>query len=275
MQTFTFTLRTECDKCGEMLPINGPLRRATCDSCHARYDLTPARWVDQICSAAEGMRILNSPYKCSDTADRRPQCPRCEEHFALDEALIGEDTTVPCPGCGHPVPTYPAPEWLRAELPMVVQVVGGVREVAADTGAVPVAEDEAASRPVVLSCPNCGGGLKATAASERLIPCAHCGVDVYLPDGVWRRLHPVATVAPWSLVHEGALEPAAEIARRAAERREQERERAEDDRQRQQDEAEEQERLARQRSRDRLVWVILAVVAAVFAGAFLLISSYS
>jgi septum formation inhibitor MinC len=34
-----------------------------------------------------------------------------------------------------------------------------------------------------------------------MLPCGYCGAEVYLPDPVWNRLHPVKTVRPWTLVY--------------------------------------------------------------------------
>lgn len=127
-KTITFTLRTECDKCGDMIPVNGPLQHVTCGSCQAEYDLTPGLWADQVASAAEGYTIMNNPYTCNATQDPSPMCPVCEEHFPFDDAAVEGDEVIHCPGCGRAIHSYPAPEWLSKELPAVFHVIGGERE---------------------------------------------------------------------------------------------------------------------------------------------------
>jgi hypothetical protein len=72
---------------------------------------------------------------------------------------------------------------------------------AAGAGAAPHVED--AARPVVMACPHCGGALRLSGESERLVPCQFCKADVYLPDDLWRRLHPAKTVREWFVRFEG------------------------------------------------------------------------
>jgi hypothetical protein len=61
-----------------------------------------------------------------------------------------------------------------------------------------------------------------TADDERTTTCRFCSVAVFLPDELWRRLHPVATMRTWTLTYAGRalLDPAehaaAEEARRVA-----------------------------------------------------------
>jgi hypothetical protein len=61
------------------------------------------------------------------------------------------------------------------------------------------------------------------------VPCQYCKTDVYLPDDLWRRLHPVKTMAPWFVRFEGRSR--AELAR-AAEAKLSEQRRAEEVKQR-------------------------------------------
>jgi hypothetical protein len=84
----------------------------------------------------------------------------------------------------------------------------------------PVALPEAA-RPVLMQCPGCGGPLAITHDSPRTTRCQHCKADVYLPDDLWRRLHPAKTVREWYVRFEGETdrEREAENARLAALRR--------------------------------------------------------
>lgn len=243
MRSFTFTLKRNCNHCGAMLPINGPLRSIVCDQCQKDGKCTPSIWGDQICSAMEGMRIMNNPYTCIDTKSKDPLCPKCEKHFPVDESVIGKDTFVSCPHCGEKMVTFPAPDWLRKELPGVVQLFGADRE----TGGMPgtadaVLAEKEADRPVVLNCPSCSAALKVSSSSERIVPCEHCGTDVFLPDALWFKLHPVRTVRAWTMVYEGHKLETAETIR---ERREQE---LEEQRERELDQARE-ERRAEERAR--------------------------
>jgi DNA-directed RNA polymerase subunit RPC12/RpoP len=220
MKSFTFTLKRNCNQCGAMLPLNGPLRSVVCDQCQKTEKCTPSVWGDQICSAVEGMRIMNNPYTCIDTKSTDPLCAKCGKHFPLDTSVIGKDTFVSCPHCGEKMATFPAPDWLKKDLPGVVQLFNADREdEGAPRGADAVASaEEHSSRPVVLNCPSCSAALKISSASERVVPCEHCGSDVYLPDALWFKLHPVRTVRAWTMVYAGhKLETAEEIRERQAE----------------------------------------------------------
>jgi hypothetical protein len=77
-----------------------------------------------------------------------------------------------------------------------------------------------------MTCPQCGAALHLTAESQRTTTCQFCHVDVFLPDELWRCLHPVKVVQPWWVRFEGstrrqekAASDAAEQVRREAARR--------------------------------------------------------
>jgi hypothetical protein len=52
-----------------------------------------------------------------------------------------------------------------------------------------------------MACPSCGGALKSAADTQRTTSCEFCGSSVYLPDDLWRRLHPAKKAQPWISVH--------------------------------------------------------------------------
>jgi sugar lactone lactonase YvrE len=72
-----------------------------------------------------------------------------------------------------------------------------VAEEAAQLGGAP-GKAPAAPQPIVLYCANCKAPLSVD-GSSRIVRCQYCSTDVYLPDDLWQRLHPVATVARWYL----------------------------------------------------------------------------
>lgn len=96
-----------------------------------------------------------------------------------------------CLKCGRKTPTFPAPSWLQELVPTARQVFFAERD------SEPSRNDSEKDKPVALSCPKCGGGLVVTADCERTTPCRYCGVDVYLPDGVWQKLHPAKVAKYW------------------------------------------------------------------------------
>ncbi len=228
MKTLTFTIKFDCKKCSEMVAINGLASSAICNSCQKKETFDPKDLLSVI-HRVEGYpgvmshHRLNTPFLSNCYKTLEPCCPKCEEHFPFDEDLVGQNTQIPCPHCGQAIETFPAPKWVKQELPAVVQLVGAHSEGPESSG-VSLDTKEQNLKPVMLNCPNCAAPLRITAEAERTIVCEHCGVDIYLPDGVWRRLHPVLTVHPWSIVYEGTLETALEIVERHNAERRKERE---------------------------------------------------
>jgi ribosomal protein S27E len=102
-----------------------------------------------------------------------------------------------CSSCGHATPTFPAPHWLKSVVPSASQVFFADREAGGAAAGKEAECDQQAERPIALACPQCGGSLLITAESERTIPCRFCNVDVYLPDGVWLKLHPAKVAKFW------------------------------------------------------------------------------
>jgi DNA-directed RNA polymerase subunit M/transcription elongation factor TFIIS len=215
MNTFTFTLQLDCPHCGNMIAVNAPVRARVCNSCQKEVTLSPKVWGGQLNAATRGSFIVGNPYKCNATggSGRTPSCPECGKLFSHDPSWIGHNLQFQCPNCGLGMNTYPSPDWLKTTLPDLLQIISGDPP-SEDGRAQPLQHNESASKPVMLSCPNCKASLKVTAASERTVPCEHCGVEVYLPDGLWMRLHPVQTVRPWTVIYNGSLETAEEIRER-------------------------------------------------------------
>ncbi|MBY9000668.1 MAG: hypothetical protein KGD64_07125 [Candidatus Heimdallarchaeota archaeon] len=61
--------------------------------------------------------------------------------------------------------------------------------------------EPAISGGIALTCPKCAGALIID-GKDRLVPCKYCGVNVYLPDDLWLRLHPVEVKSRWYLVYD-------------------------------------------------------------------------
>jgi len=211
----TFVLRTDCSRCGQPLPLNGPQLEVECAACGHVSRFGPERWkslLEDLDNDYDDYGWADSSSSTVMTGDgtfnvqegrQLPHCPSCHKAIPSYGIEVGTDTDLTCPKCGATVTTFPAPDWLREAMPSARQLYGAERVAgSAPPGAVEVETPEAA-RPVVMQCPQCGGTLKVTAESERLVPCSYCDVDVYLPDDLWRRLHPVKTANRWMVRFEG------------------------------------------------------------------------
>jgi hypothetical protein len=220
-------LLDKCPHCGGGLPINGVLGAVLCNNCQEQTELGARYWErvlehpDNDYHERQGSFSLNFETNVRWRAER-PACTACGAELPVDDVAVGTVGSLTCAGCGHENTTYPVPQWLAGGLPSAVQVYCGEREGAGHEAAV---QAGAGARPVVLSCPQCDGALKVTSASDRLVPCQFCQADVFLPDELWKRLHPAKTSETWYIRYEGPSQDQLERERQQAEQlRRQERE---------------------------------------------------
>ncbi len=217
-----FELQTDCRKCGQPVPVNGPFRHVTCSSCFAEKYIDPDiitgimndfeeeyQGLDEKAGSGGTIMSGSGTYKYGSWR-LKPRCPDCEN--PLEDTEPDRDGTVACGGCGRKFEVYPAPEWLTSEVPSAVQCISAGRESTGEKQNEIVDED--APGPVVMSCPQCGGTLSISAASERILKCEYCKVDVYVPDQVWTRLHPVETTAEWFVIFDGKTAKQLQVTRR-------------------------------------------------------------
>jgi len=147
---------------------------------------------------------LTVKYSCVRLPPPDPACPKCETGWDIASVRNGTDGLLTCAKCGHTTPVFPAPPWLVGVVPQTRQVFFAERDGAPSAPGAEAGE----ARPVALSCPQCGGGLLVTGDSERMMPCKYCGVDVYLPDAVWLKLHPAKVAKYWMIRFEGPFKSA-------------------------------------------------------------------
>jgi hypothetical protein len=208
-------VRTECPRCGHPIPLNAPLARVICATCSNAVEVPDALWRDVLTACDDDLPTLVNTGERTE-ADRAfgslrvrlayragtPACPRCAVPFPPHVAEGAAPHDFLCTRCGHGASAYPAPSWLRGLVPTATHVVAGERGgTALASGVDGRVHDEV--KPVVMPCPQCDAAFHLTGASERTVACQFCHVDVYLPDDLWRRLHPVKTVSEWFVRFEG------------------------------------------------------------------------
>lgn len=219
----TFTLRTDCPRCGAHLPVNGPVAAVDCADCGARVDVPG----DLVGGLADRFEESWPTARASDTVTTGDLTWRWTFAAATGLAcacgapLSADDALPACASCGAHTAAFDAPGGLRQAAPSARRVYG-----ADEDGTRPVL----ALAPVAMGCPQCGAGLAITAAHQRVTPCTHCGVTVHLPDAVWRQLHPPRTVRPWTVRFDGESRPArrARFAREKADAERRQREQKEE-----------------------------------------------
>jgi DNA-directed RNA polymerase subunit RPC12/RpoP len=202
MEYLALECKIQCTQCGQPITINGPWDTAHCDSCQSDIEILHDFWIRALKDCllefptfAEGEGRNSSMFGYFQTAllngRQKPHCPADKTDLEIDEVA-----TLPakafCSKCGKEFEVTTPPDWLTSALPAIKLMVGTDLE---QSTVAPKAELEG---PIVFVCPQCGGTLQVD-GKDRVLKCQFCQSNVYLPDDLWRRLHPVKTVQRWYL----------------------------------------------------------------------------
>ncbi len=202
MRTTAVRIRTSCSSCGGPLPLNALAPRPACPACGAQNELGDGFWTAILgderlrsCTIYTGGREV-----ALEAGGGPPACHACGAAIPEEDALAGADAgSVACGGCGAPTLLRVPPRALAiAGFRLLVGEDG--TQLAAPGGAA-VRAPGAAPRPVAFHCPTCGGVLRVD-GSARLVTCEYCSGAAYLPDDLWRLLHPAPPVRTWYLLRE-------------------------------------------------------------------------
>ena len=203
----------DCPKCGDKVPLNGPQRHPVCDNCSYEITIYDEFWEDKLATVEDCHHELEDGTKSQVSylgsgvkmiyGPGSVLCAECKTPLEADTVQPGQTGQIACVSCGVKTATYPPPPWLTEMFPACRQIYGGEPDKDQPGGSVTPKETQGAQKPLAMSCPQCGAGLSFTSADQRLVPCQYCGADVYLPDAIWRRLHPVKRAETWYLRFEG------------------------------------------------------------------------
>ncbi|HVV85432.1 MAG TPA: hypothetical protein VHE35_20375 [Kofleriaceae bacterium] len=205
MHGIAIELQTQCAGCGQPLPLNACAEQITCGGCSRVTALDDGRWrslledcVDEVGDLQPGEGMNRTIMTGAATyqlmfGNQEPRCGACKTAVPDAAAELAPRGFTMCVGCGQRISLRAAPAALAA---LGVQLVVGEdadQLPGGHGGAAP-----AAPAPVMLYCPQCQAPLSVD-GSARMVRCQYCSGDVYLPDPVWARLHPVKQVARWYL----------------------------------------------------------------------------
>lgn len=196
-QWIALKARADCPECGQPVMINGPWANMRCPSCHSTTSIG-YYWPKVVASALEkGGKGRNfTPRFIMDTSkpvtalhyavsrEQAPICSSCDAVLeGVDSIATGTDGSFHCAACGVSHETFPAPKNLHSS---ALQIFLGTRSAEQLTE---VARTD--TKPVLFDCTNCGGNLKITAATSRVLTCEYCDADLFLPQALWNVLHPI------------------------------------------------------------------------------------
>jgi len=231
-------LRSTCSSCGQPLPLTILSETIHCPYCQATETIDRQLWwqlvgmLDALTDRhehAEGTLGEGARQIVYQLDPAPPACEKCGASLADEAVDAGYARDLRCPGCGDPAGVAPAPDWILDRIAPARTVVSADPPPGSSIGdGAPTST--ASPQLVAMACPRCGGGLEITETSGRLFQCNFCSVDVYLPDEIWRRLHPLKKMLPLFLGFKGKSawrqEQEADAAKRDAERARQEKEKA-------------------------------------------------
>jgi hypothetical protein len=193
--------------CGQPIPVNAPEESVHCDHCQNDLPLPVAMWVGILRDFDESHEKISAEKAASTTRDfdgmiahfayRRstPHCEKCNAPYGIERIDDGATQDIFCTSCGDPGSTMPPVPRLKHAIHTLAQIfLTDPRGAALHKQQLEVGQG---ASPVIMQCPGCGAPLRVTAASPRTVHCDHCSADVYLPDDLWRRLHPAKTVREW------------------------------------------------------------------------------
>lgn len=250
LKALTVKLTVECSHCSLPVPLNGPPNPLRCNHCSKQTYLQ--RWAEVLVDGNKsGPRALYligpEKYSLARAHENGPACQGCGHVYPRSELLLQATETharLDCAECKRPLYGYAAPAWLRQQLPAVVFVYSADLDVAAGEAAVFAQADRPVPKPVAMACPQCAGGLLISAAAERVVECEYCKVSVFLPEELWRHMHPVKTMGEWTLIYSGRLQSVKQLQEEDQARVNAERERAHAERAAHWQAAQRQKRLA-------------------------------
>jgi len=200
MSWLALKVRVDCPECGSPVMLDGPWVQMKCPAC-TQFSSVAEMWPALLERAEEygaaGKEFAVRYMMCTGwptpnvfyavNKDHPPVCGQCGEVLdEVDQIEDGADRDFHCPACGTPHPTWPARKYMGERAAQVFMAPRGPEERRG-----PALTPEKAVRPVMFTCPNCGGNLRIDQQTLRLLSCQYCDVDVFLPQELWLQLHPV------------------------------------------------------------------------------------
>lgn len=211
MTSICVELKTACKSCGNTLALNALTENVLCHSCqninHFPYD----NWKKSILESAlneysdlkegEGQTqtVMTGEYTFQIMYGlQNPRCQKCKTYL-LPEHLYDYAKTgyAICGKCSSKVSVRILPDELK-------DIFEGVKFLAGEDSDMFNTNKEGiktpnSGKPILFICPSCAGNLEVD-GTDRMITCKFCNSQIYLPDDLWQRIHPVKTVERWYIV---------------------------------------------------------------------------
>ncbi len=207
-----------CSACEGFVPLNAFVLSIRCPACGRETDLTLDHWRSVLDDAIERAPHMNEGEGLRSTVfgalqfrleygRLQPRYSGTEESVPTEDLIRGlERGFVQHPETGERTPVRAFEDPFEGRFPGIVALAGEEPSLLPGEKGEAEVELEGSSNPVAFQCPACGGSL-VVSGRNRMETCGYCGTEVTLPDGLWRRLHPVEQMVRWFLLFDPSRLP--------------------------------------------------------------------
>jgi phage FluMu protein Com len=211
MVSICLEIKTECKHCGGSLVLNALVNEVLCPSCQKINEFPYEFWKKSILESAldeyEDLKEGEGQNQTCMTGEytfqtmygiQNPRCGKCKTYLKpekFDEYV--EAGKAVCGKCSNVISVRALPENLKSDFETVKYLIGEDPDMFT-TGKGNVKTPESV-KPILFTCPSCAGNLEID-GSNRVVTCKYCDSDIYLPDDLWFRMHPVKVIERWFIV---------------------------------------------------------------------------
>jgi len=191
-----YKINVNCKECGKLIPLNGPVQQLKCNYCSAINELNDEFWEDILNSYCSSVWSREDTYN-AECELCNPRCIACNTELDI-KSFNNSEGEIKCPKCGKGNLYFPAPEWFRKfgkYNPKPNMIISGL-SVSSDSE-----QNDDNIKPVAIRCVSCSATMSITVDTPRNCTCEHCGAVQYLPDPVWKVLHPVKIRKNWYIYY--------------------------------------------------------------------------
>jgi hypothetical protein len=133
-------IEVTCSACKRVVPFASPALRSTCPGCREPVEVSVLAWTLLFREIDERSFLLPARDDAQFSAEQPtpagrlvarwrvqpPRCAKCAAELMLVEP--GTEDPIECARCSTRMTSFPAPAWLRTELPTAMQLYGAARD---------------------------------------------------------------------------------------------------------------------------------------------------
>lgn len=211
MPSICVEIKTQCKFCGGNITLNALVEEVLCHTCQKMNNFPYDYWKKSILESAmndysglkegegQNQTVMTGEYTFTIMYGlQQPRCGKCKTNLdAANFQDFAKQGKAVCTKCSNEISVRTPPDEVKSLLGNIKYLIGEDADMLekGDKGL----KTPNAVKPILFICPSCGGNLKVD-GSDRVVTCSYCNSEIYLPDDLWFRLHPVKIVERWFLV---------------------------------------------------------------------------